>query len=326
MNLFIFNLMIYLMVSFSPFQKEEVPGFEITILEHRYFKDLSSLSAIGMYSDNIYAAGDDIPWLIQLDPGWNIKNKIKIAGKDSLVNGRTPSAVKADYECMEIFNYKATDYLLILSSGSKKITRDTAVLITLPGKQKVLKKNIRPLYEKIKRAAGFDKKEEINIEGLAVAGEKTFLFHRGNISGNFIVTMNTAEFIQYLKSNDNVSPDIEITRFRLPEYHGVQSGFSGACALPDHSGLLFTASMEDTKSVTADGEVTGSYIGFIPFSGLAEGRFSAKIVTDGENLLKKKMEAVTIKEKKHNNFVLFVVSDNDDGSSDGYRIGLKFNR
>ncbi|HDO28244.1 MAG TPA: hypothetical protein ENH02_09030 [Bacteroidetes bacterium] len=227
---------------------------------------------------------------------------------------------------MEIFHDNGKDFMLVLSSGSKRIKRDTAVLVEMPGFRNITKKNIRPLYEKIKTAARFEKNEEINIEGLAVAGKRTFLFQRGNISGNFIVALNTDNFIRYLKSDDNVSPEFEIHRFQLPEHNGIQSGFSGACNLPGRSGLLFTASMENTRSVTADGEITGSYIGVIPISGLTEGKYSAKLVMNKGKPLAKKLEGVAIKSWQDNNYVLTAVSDNDDGSSDLFRIGLNFNR
>ncbi len=326
MNLFFISFVINLLALFFPLPEKTSPDFDIKILEHKYLKETSSLSAIGIHDEDIYVAGDDIPWIIELDPEWDVKNKIKIAGKDSLANGRTPSSIKADYESMEIFRDKGKDYMLVLSSGSRSITRDTAVLVSWPDTQKILKKNIRPLYEKIKTAAGFNKKEEINIEGLAMAGEKTYLFHRGNISGNFIVVMNTVAFIRYLESDDNVAPEFEIYRFQLPEHNGIQSGFSGACNLPGQSALLFTASMENTRSVTADGEITGSYIGIIPISGLAEGKYSVKLVMDKGKPLAKKLEGIAIKSWRGNNYVLMLVSDNDDGSSDLFRIGLNFHR
>lgn len=93
---------------------------------------------------------------------------------------------------------------------------------------------------------------------------------------------------------------------------------------PDKSGLIFTASMEDTNDEINDGKVLGSFIGTIPFSGLSDGKYTAALVKKNNQVLEKKIEGVAVKlisikselsdiaEKMQ----IITVCDNDNGTSD----------
>lgn len=317
----LFTFVLLMLVSCNNLKE---PSIELQILSHKYYDNMSSASGVSIIENKIVLVGDDIPWLVEINDDLTIGNKILLSGINSIVDGRTPSRLKADYECMETFHDDGLQKTLVLSSGSKLQSRDTAVLITFSDTTHILKRNIRPLYEKIKFHANMGD-EEINIEGLAMAKQTAYLFHRGNISGNFIAEINRKQLLDYLESGIDALDDIIIHSFQLPELDGVASGFSGAYYHDDLQILLFTASMEATSSVTADGKVSGSFIGYIPIDSLPKGTFYSSLLKKDGKILAKKLEGICVKTANGNVMDVLSVCDNDDGSSDLYFINMKFN-
>ncbi|MCF6169885.1 MAG: hypothetical protein L3J66_02770 [Bacteroidales bacterium] len=304
---------------------EDIHSLGAKLVQHKYFPHLSSASGVEFSEGDIYLIGDDSPFLFQLDESWNIVGKQKIAGIDTLVNGRIPKRLKTDLESVALLEEAGLKQLLLLPSGSKEITRDTAFLIFLKSDATLFKKNMRPVFNTIKQQAGLEMENSINIEGLAFSKNKAYLLHRGNVSKNFIVEMDRTELLAFIKSERGTVPELKIYPFALPYSDGVAAGFSGLCVLPAHQGLLFTASLENTKNEIDDGTVLGSYLGFIPFSKMAEGKFVAELIRINGEMLAKKLEGITLKSVKGKNIVVLAVSDNDDGSSDLYEIALKIN-
>ena len=312
-----------LMVSCS--NSGEVKSISTQVIKHKYFPHLASASGIEFYGGKIYIIGDDLPFLFTLDENWNIIGKEKIAGVDSIVNGRTPKKLKADFESMALLEEAGEKQLLILSSGSKKTKRDTAFLISNSGNSKIHKKNMRPVYNAIKEEAGLKPNNKINIEGLAFSENKAYLLHRGNVSKNFIVEIEREALLAFIKSESILVPAMKVYPFNLPSDKGVAAGFSGACVLPEHSGLLFTASLENTSNEIDDGAVLGSYVGFVSFTKMNEGAIVAELITENGKTLQKKQEGITVKLISENKIIILTVCDNDDGSSDLYEIELKIN-
>jgi len=318
------KLTVYLMIAtmFVACTTKEKLDFDLELTAHYPLDSLPSASGIFYQGSSIFIVGDDSPLLFILDDTGQVTNEKKLSAIDSMVNGRTPKRIKADYECMEIIEYEGTDFLLVLSSGSTQKTRDTAVLIELQTREIIAKKNLRPLYEKIKETSGISQNDEINIEGLAVSGSHAYLLHRGNISGNLVVSLTKESLLKYLLSQDDHIPELNAYQFLLPDYQGSKAGFSGACMMPDNNGILFTASLEDTDNVYDDGQIRGSYIGIIPISGLLNGKYSAKLVHSEGKVLTKKLEGLTIKSADKNKLVILSVSDNDDGTSDLFELSI----
>jgi hypothetical protein len=292
------------------------------IINHVYYAHLSSASGVSVLNGNIVLVGDDIPWMVELTPDFSPGKHTKISAIDSVVNGRTPYPIKADYECMETFIDDGITSLIVLSSGSKKDLRDTAILLSYGDSLTMKKRNIRPLYELIKSKAEMGN-EEINIEGLAISNDQVLLFHRGNISGNFAAGLPKNEFLEYLKTGGPFTGELKLYHFDLPSNDGIQSGFSGACMLPDEKGILFTASMENTQTVTGDGEITGSFIGFIPVNEIQSGHYIASLIKMNDKILIKKLEGICVQKMAGNEMEVIAVSDNDNGTSDLYQIKLK---
>ncbi len=280
-----------------------------------FLNDLSSASGITWHNNKLYVVGDDAPWLYILDEELSIIEKIKISGIDSLVNGRMPKSVKPDFESIEYVNDGCDEYLLIFSSGSVQISRDTAFVVRLDP-DSLKHRNLRPFYEHIKERALIGTLDEINIEGLAVDEQNIYLFHRGNVSGNFIAVFERSPLMAYLENEPAAFPEARNYHFELPEYDQLISGFSGACMMPDNKGILFTASVENTADVINDGEVLGSYVGIISPDGLLKGTYRSTLVYIDGKTLPVKLEGITIKSFENNKMIVYAVSDNDDGTSE----------
>ncbi len=317
------NILFYLALAliFLTSCTQKKPNIQAKVTKHAYLAHIPSASGIEYAHHTIYLTGDDLRWLVSLNDEWNVTDSLALSAIDTVVNNRTPWNVKADFESIALFEYEENDYLLVLSSGSMTITRDTAHLINLTGDTMVLRKNIRGLYDKIKKQAGIPDGSEINIEGLAISDKAAYLLHRGNVNENFVVAVKLESLMNYLVSDDNQLPEITVYKFELPVYKEVPSGFSGACIVPGRDGMLFTASLEDTKSELYDGTILGSYIGYIPFEHLDQGTYYSVLLTDKDKTpINTKLESIVSKSTTGNKVVVLSVSDNDDGSSDLFEI------
>ncbi len=305
----------------------EIRSLSAKVTKHKYFPGLSSASGVVFSDGFIYLVGDDLPFLFKLDENWNVAGKRKIAGIDSIVNGRTPKSLKADFESMALLEESGSKQLLIFSSGSKRTTRDTAFLLPLSPGGPVFSKNMRPFYEAIIKMANLPAANTINIEGLAVSDDRIFLLHRGNVSENFMIETKRNALLAFIRNDTSALPELKVYPFKLPSSDSVAAGFSGACVLPAYGGLLFTASLESTANETDDGAVLGSYLGFVPFSKLASGEYlSVMVLKEDGSPLQKKLEGVSVKEENDGKINIFAVCDNDDGSSDIFEIALKINQ
>lgn len=299
---------------------------KIELVKQAHLSDLPSASGIEYLNGKTYLVGDDMRWLVSLDDEWKVTGKFALSAIDTLVNNRTPWNVKADFESIASFNYNASNYLIVLSSGSMAETRDTAHIVRLDDGLTHFKKNVRELYDAIKSLASIPSGNEINIEGLAISNTSAYLFHRGNVFENFIVEVELDALMTYLISSNGAIPSLQVYPFDLPKYNEIPSGFSGACMMKDRPALLYTASLEDTESELYDGEILGSFIGYIPLDKLDEGISYACLLTDkNDRPINKKLESIVIKSKTDNKLHVLSVSDNDDGTSDIFEINLHLN-
>ncbi len=277
---------------------------------------LSSASGIIAYKGNFLVSGDDSPWIYLMDKDLNYSQWIRFSDIAVDEDGHESKAAKSDVECMELIVVEGEEYLVMLSSGSKKITRDTALIVQPEQGKVIARKNIRPLFEAIKKDAGIIGENEINIEGLAVSTHKVYLFHRGNISGNLIISFELMDFFNYLSSVNGTLPPFAIHTFTLPAIDATEAGFSGACMLPGDTAILFTASVEKTTDVYNDGLIAGSFIGVIGLSGLKRGNFLAEPVKENDTILPVKLEGIAVTGISDHRLRLITVADNDNGTSD----------
>lgn len=319
------NILFYFAIFFFLAGCEEQPKeLKVKVTGHLFFPELSSASGVASFNGSTFIVGDDSPWLFILDENKKISEKVKLSSVDSLVKNRTPKALKADFEAMAAIKIDEKEHLLVISSGSSEITRDTAYLVPLDPELEIKKRNLRPLYEEIKQAANISQNDEINIEGLAMDQKNTYLLDRGNVSANFIAVINSDQFLNYISDSSNQIPEVSVFYFDLPVYNNLSPGFSGACITADKKKLLFTASLEDTEDVINDGKVLGSFIGLIDLEKLSDGKYLSVMVKENGEILAKKLEGISIISTSQNRINVLVVCDNDDGTSDLYEMEILF--
>lgn len=286
--------------------------------------ELSSASGIAILNNSIYIVGDDVPWLYKLDDKNKIISKTQISATDSIIQGRTPKSLKADFEGAEIIINGDNPEIVIISSGSILHNRDTAYIIDISDDNIYFSKNLRPLYEKIKLISNLPIDNEINIEGIAFSDNYAYLAHRGNVSENILIEINRDKFLDFIKGVTNI-PDFKIYRFNLPMINGISSGFSGLCLTPDKTGLIFTASVEDTDDEINDGKILGSFVGIIPFSGIKDKELESSILMNGKIPLEKKLEGISVKSlMEKGGLQMIAVCDNDNGTSDIISFNMYF--
>lgn len=298
-------------------------NLSLKLLSQKHLMNLPSASGVEIIDNNIYIIGDDSPYLYKLNYNFNILEKYQLSGNDSTVNNRVPKEIKADFESMATYQSKDGSIMLaVLSSGSQELTRDTLHIFSLSEKKLIASKNVRPLFELIRKKAGFTKEDEINIEAMAIGKHKVYLMQRGNNNLNILVEINRREFFKFIFNEDVELPEIKVKSFSLPEFDNTISGFSGACMLEDESGILFTASLEKSENAYEDGEILGSYVGIMKFTGDSKPQIRTSMLKqDGLNL-KTKLEGISIKSICGKTYQLVAVSDMDDGTSKIYNLSL----
>lgn len=315
-NLFILILSIFSITAFGQINST------IKITKQKHLLDLPSASGIEIINNDIYVVGDDSPFLFRLDNDFSIVEKVPITGNNSIQNGRVPWQIKSDFESMAYFSQDNKNFLAVLSSGSKQITRDSIHIISLSEKKVKTSKNLRPLFDSIRKMANFTINDEINIEALAISDSIVFMMQRGNNNENLVISIDKNIFLDYLNRTNAKVPPIKIYKFQLPSFENTISGFSGVCVLPLNKGLLFTASLETTLDAISDGEILGSYLGIIEFANFNQGITDAQILKVENKILKTKIEGIAIKSKQNNKAIVICVSDNDDGTSWIYELDI----
>lgn len=319
-----FFLLLVLLISYfiSGCLPEKQQQIILSDVEITNCDSISSSSGVVTINNSIYIVGDDTPYLYELNADLQIVNSQKVSEVDSMFNRRVPSAIKADFECMGKLD---SNNLLVISSGSIKKSRDTAFIINL-NDFTFKKRSLRGFFEKIKKQASLNPQNEINIEAVAITTDSIYFFHRGNLSTNFIATVSKFDFLKYFDIGSPI-PQINIYQFNLPDHEGTSSGFSGACITPDSLGILFTASLEATDNEIYDGEVLGSFIGFIPLRTIHKGKYISSILTDSDkSILPLKLEGISVIKNisaKHEQFQAITVIDNDDGTSKLVKIKIQ---
>ena len=187
-NLFVLILTIFSFTAFGQINST------IKIIKQKHLLDLPSASGIEIINNDIYIVGDDSPFLFRLDNEFSIVEKITITGNDSIQNGRVPWQIKSDFESMAYFSQDDKNFLAVLSSGSKQITRDSIHIISLSEKRVKTSKNLRPLFDSIRSMANFSINDEINIEALAISDSMVFMMQRGNNNENLVISIETTIF------------------------------------------------------------------------------------------------------------------------------------
>ncbi|MDX5419688.1 MAG: hypothetical protein LPK09_10775 [Hymenobacteraceae bacterium] len=293
------------------------------------YDNLPSASGLEMLGNHYYVVGDDSPYLYRLDKSFRLVSQEAIFDTTGFENGRLAKAVKADLESMTLLQHQGKPYLLMMGSGSAPARRK-AYLYNICGDEICQERagthgaktiDLDALYQQLEEKADTLGGSLLNIEGVAAGHGKLYLLQRAIASGqNVLISYRLSEFIPYLSGEAGTAlPKAELSYFRLPQLNNLQAGFSGAYVYDDK--LFFTASLEDTNDAYGDGEVLGSYVGYIAFSEIGKQdtlEIPATLIlqSDGKPYTGKAESVVVQKRDGKGRYRLVVVSDDDQGGSE----------
>jgi hypothetical protein len=237
---------------------------------------LSAGSGLVRRGDNLYVIGDDeldlaVFSLADSEPGELVR----------LEEGELPTDVparqrdKPDLEAVTTippFRFNPYGALLAFGSGSGE-TRDRAFAWSLDehgalrGFPRVVA--LGPLYGFLEQHVAGD----LNIEGLAVAGERVALLQRGNSTGgkSQLVYLSLDEVMTSLTSDFAIQASEleEVHDFDLGQLDGVDLHFTDGDSLADGR-IVFSAAAEREGDDHPDGGCAGSVIGLIAPDGTLE--------------------------------------------------------
>ncbi|WP_434341140.1 DUF6929 family protein [Motilimonas cestriensis] len=291
--------------------------------------ELSSASGLVSHGKALYAVGDDSPWLFKLNQRFNIKDKHLIKDYPMTEDGRIVKAVKPDYEAMAMVEHELKDWFLVLGSGSKAEVREWGYMIAKNTKQQI-ETSLAPLYAQLYQAGGFSGDQELNIEGLAIAKDKAFIFNRGNSGGNLIFMLDKAELVDYMVGKTTQVTELKTFNVTLPTVAGFEAGLSGGEFWVEGKSLVYTASVEATGDAYNDGEILGSFIGLIPLKAFKKEQQNIDLTATSVPLLNEigepiitKVESIAIVESDKEEISGALVSDNDDGTSEFFSFELE---
>lgn len=274
---------------------------------------LQSASAVEFYNKHIYIAGDNINYIYLYSEKYSLLDKIKLFADADLNTQNKP--VKKDWEAMTIINIPGrVPKLLLAGSGSKKVKRDFAILMSLKSR-KINNVEHWPRYYNVIRKK-LIKGEELNIEGIAQVKDSLVLLNRGNLNGGNTIFVSPAKaavaFSDVVHRIESAPLDIANTK----------AGFTGAFYMEETDTLFYTAAAELTTNAYYDGKVVGSAIGY--FSNVSARLNDNSWAPDKQvafhDILEGKVESLTLLRKSNNKYVFLVVTDNDGAPGTMYEL------
>lgn len=303
----------------------ETSTMKATILRKVNFPNIPSASGMEVIGDKVYIIGDDSPYLYVLDlVSLQLSEKIQLFETTSVSGTRIPKATKPDLECLTILDINNKPHLAAFGSGSAS-TRNLSYLISLPTSDSqppiVTEKSLDALYKVLQENEDLLKGDLLNIEAAATTpDQQLFLFQRSTQAGpNVVFVFNAPEFIRHLTHQTKV-PAYQTIFFNLPRLQGLDARFSGAST---HQNLLFfSASVENTTNAILDGEVLGSYIGWLDIIDIKAKKTSkalptALVLDEQGQPYKGKIESLAIiGNPQAAIYRCLAITDNDNGESE----------
>lgn len=263
-------------------------------------------STISFHDGNIYLMGDDSRTLLVLDTSLNITDSIALFPGS---NTRIEKAEKADIESSEWIGNK----LYLFGSGSFSSQRDSCFVFN-PENQKTERIELGSFYQKI-RESGIP---ELNLEGAALVNDYLLFANRSNLrhKNNHLILSPVKNLLH------TISHTISL---KLPG----NAGISGMVYLQEKNLLILTASEEETISAYGDGVIGESYLGLMP--DISAKLAQAEIAPDQwipltgihSDFSGQKIESVCALSPVADKLRLFLVADNDNGSTRIFSVALQ---
>lgn len=287
-------------------------GMELKVTKRIPLNGVPSASGIEIFNDSIYIVGDNSPWLFKLDADYKVIDKFQIYPLDNLENDTIKKSNKPDFEAMTIVQNNATTEFYIFGSGSKSPQRDVLIKIDINHPENWKPFSLVNFYADLKSLCGFTD-DDLNIEAAAVINDFLYLFNRGK---NTMIQFSISDFNSFiLDERDEIK--FNIINVNLPKINEIESGFSGACYLPEMNKILFTSSVENTPNWIDDGQVLGSFVGIIDLANL-ETTVQPICVPVSENgkQLPLKIESIAVQSVQKKKIRILMATDSDGGTSE----------
>lgn len=283
---------------------------QIRIENRLIIPELLSLSGVEIIGRDIFVTGDNLPNLYKINEQGKIIKSYVLIPKTEFEGGLMPKHLKPDFEGMCKVKFPAGHFLFLFGSGSKSPQRDILFVVNPAEKNEIKKHSLFDFYSHLRMQGNFSS-ADLNIEAALCHEGRILLFNRGN---NFIIEFSLEDLFQHLE-NKKYIPEFKFYQIFLPVLKNIPAGFSGADIFEDR--IIFTASVENTFNWVDDGEVLGSYLGFISLKNL-KNQYTppCKLIEENGEVLKLKIESVAIKKVTPKGTELVLVSDSDGGKSE----------
>ncbi len=282
------------------------------IIKRQTLEGIYSASGMQKIDGKLYIVCDNSPYLFTLnEKNFETINKIKLFEPQKILDGQIPKPIKPDFECLTQIS---SNTLLAIGSGSKKISRDVAYLINLNQdntKQPQTRLDTSNLYNQLRTHQTILNGQKLNLEAAFTTQKHIGLMHRGNISGvNALFLYPKHDFLDALTQHKTLQP--EVFTYELPSIKHRLSGFSAACITKNCKQILFACTAEDTNNEIDDGEILGSFVGFIDVDDLKNPLPKTVFIPDTTL----KIEGICIKNQTPNSLTIYAVTDNDGTPSE----------
>jgi hypothetical protein len=288
----------------------------VQLLERHTIDEVPSASGIEKIGNIYYLIGDNSPWLYQMSNSSTVLRKVLLTQQDELVDGVIPKSNKHDFEAMCALKWNDKTALFLFGSGSKWPSRNTGICVFTSENNEIKTYDLTDFYLQLMDEAKIDE-EELNIEAAATLDDKIYLFNRGK---NKLVSFKIEDFIAFLEKKKE-KLKMKCVSVDLPEINGIKAGFSGATADENNKRMIFTCSVENTSDWVNDGEVLGSFIGYIDLDEIHHHiQPEAILITDKNEPLLAKVESVAIDSQNNKGYFLSLVTDSDGGISEWLKV------
>ncbi len=286
------------------------------VIDRRDLHDVHSASGLAEVPEGWAVVCDDFIDLYLLNPEGDLLGKWPISPQPPvIIEGRVPKKHKRDFEAIAAWRQGKQTQMLIFGSGSKLPQRSHVVQVTWQDKLlSAIEVQAEPFYQHLMATAKLTP-EQVNIEGATAFDNKIILLNRGL---NQSIVMDLKGFASYIAGNcKGVAPQMGLHTYHLPEINGVQVGFSGAYTDLRRNRIYFSASAEDTADWIQDGEVLGSYVGWIVRPTAPDGGelFAMPVVDEAGEHTKDKIEALALLPPVDGNVQIMALTDTDGGHS-----------